>query len=445
MRRLSALLAVLALAFCAAASAGTAKKTPRPNILFFLCDDLGYGDLGCYGHPVIKTPNVDRLASEGVRLTDYYAPSPVCSPSRAGLMTGRDPNRLGIRDWIPQDSGVYLKTDEITLPKLLKSAGYRTGLMGKWHLISKFNGKEPTPGDHGFDYWFATQNNAVPTHQNPTNFVRMGKRAGPLMGNSSTILVDEAIRFIRETKDQPFAAFVTFHAPHEQVAVPEEWSARYPDVDDPNRAIYYGSVSLVDHEVGRALETLDELGLRDNTLVVFTSDNGPETLKRYPAGIHSYGSPGPLRGMKLHVTEGGIRVPAILRWPGHIRPGQVSSEPVTGLDFLPTFCEVAGVTPPHDRPIDGASVTRIFEGKRVRRTRPLYWQYDVAISEPWHVAVRDGRWKLLSTPKLDQFALYDLAQDRGETTDLSTSQPERVRKMAAETRRLYREINGQDP
>jgi len=273
----------------------------------------------------------------------------------------------------------------------------------------------------------------------------MGKAVGPLEGNSSTILVDEAIRFLRETKDQPFAAFVTFHAPHEQVAVPPEWAARYPDVDNSRRAIYYGSVSLVDYEVGRALQTLDELGLRDTTLVVFTSDNGPETLNRYPAGVHSYGSPGPLRGMKLHVTEGGIRVPAILRWPGQIRSGRVSAEPVTGLDFLPTFCEVAGVTPPRDRPLDGASITAVFEGKPVRRNRPLYWQYDGAIGEPWHVAVREGPWKLLSSAKLDRFALYNLVRDRGETTDLSRSKPERVRKMATEMRRRYQEINQRAP
>jgi len=420
-------------------------KPPPPNIVFFLCDDLGYGDLGCFGSKAIKTPHLDRLAAEGLRLTDYYAASPVCSPSRAGLMTGRNPNRLDIRDWIPANSGIYLKPEEVTVAKLLKSAGYRTGLFGKWHLNSRFNGIEPTPGDHGFDDWLATQNNAAPTHQDPTNFVRNGKRAGPMQGNSSTIVVDEAIRFIREAKDRPFAAFVTFHAPHEQVAVPPEWSARYPNVDDPNRAIYYGSVSLVDHEVGRLTALLDELKLRENTLVTFTSDNGPETLKRYPAGVHSYGSPGPLRGMKLHVTEGGIRVPAIVRWPARIRPGRVSSEPVTGLDVLPTLCELAGVKPPSDRPLDGASFTPVFEGKGIRRSGPLYWQYDMALGEPWQVAVRQGPWKLLGSAKLDRFALYNLEADPGEKQDLSAAHPDRVERLAGEMRRLYHEINGRMP
>jgi arylsulfatase A len=435
------LLLVFGMLLLLAGAAGAAEKPPKPNVVVLLCDDLGYGDLGCYGHPAIKTPNLDRLASEGLRLTDYYAPSPVCSPSRAGLMTGRNPNRLGIRDWIPQGAGIFLKPEEETVAERLKAAGYRTALAGKWHLNSGFNGKEPTPGDHGFDEWLATQNNAAPTHQNPTNFVRNGKRAGPLTGNSSAIVVDEAIRFIRETRDQPFAVFVTFHAPHEQVAVPEEWSGRYSKVDDPNRAIYYGSVSLVDHEVGRLLGVLDELKLRENTLVMFTSDNGPETLKRYPNGIHSYGSPGTLRGMKLHVTEGGIRVPAILRWPAKIRRGQVSSAPVSGLDLLPTLCELAGVPLPAGRAIDGTSIAALFEGKPLRRTSPLYWQYDVAISEPWKVAVREGPWKLLGTAKLDQFALYNLEKDREETRDLAASEPERVRRMSAEMRRLHQEIN----
>ncbi|MCC2670361.1 MAG: sulfatase, partial [Armatimonadetes bacterium] len=172
---------------------GAAAADPKPNVLFVLCDDLGYGDLGCFGSPDIKTPNLDRMAAGGLKLTSFYAPSPVCSPSRAGFMTGRNPSRLGIRDWIPQGSGIYLRKEEVTIPELLKTAGYRTGHFGKWHLNSRFNGMEPTPGDHGFDYWFSTQNNAVPTHQDPTNFVRNGKRVGPLKGNSSTLITDETI------------------------------------------------------------------------------------------------------------------------------------------------------------------------------------------------------------------------------------------------------------
>ena len=254
----------------------------RPNIVVLVADDLGYGDLGCYGHPRIKTPALDQLASEGARFTSFYAGAPICSPSRAALFTGRTPYRVGIRDWIKHDSGVFMPRSEVTIATLLKKAGYTTCLSGKWHLNSQFNGVEPTPGDFGFDHWFATQNNT--SHIDPSNFVRNGKRVGPLKGHASTLVVDEALKFIAGAGDQPFAVFVMFHAPHEQVATPEEYTSMYSDLDDPTMRDYYGSVSLIDAEVGRLLANLDEHGLRDQTLVLFTSDNGPQKLARLPQG-----------------------------------------------------------------------------------------------------------------------------------------------------------------
>ncbi len=442
-RSLGAWIGVIGLALTGVRVSVAGERPPRPNIVFFLCDDLGYGDLGCFGSPIIKTPRLDRLASEGLKLTSCYSPSPVCSPSRAGIMTGRNPNRLGIRDWIPLDSGVYLKTEETTVAEQLRAAGYRTAHVGKWHLNSKFNGREPTPGDHGFDHWFSTQNNAAPNHQDPTNFIRNGKRVGPLKGHATTLTTDEALQFIRARDSKPFAVFVWYHAPHEQVATPEDYIRRYPGQDDPNKAVYYGSVSLVDHEVGRVLDALDELRLRDNTLVWFTSDNGPETLKRYPRGIHSFGSPGPYRGMKLHVTEGGYRVPAIIRWPAKLKPGLVSGEPVSLLDVLPTFSEAAGVKLPEGRTLDGASLMPLFRGKAVQRTVPLYWQYDVAISKPWTLSLRDGPWKLLSTAEMDRFELYNLEQDPSESRNVAGSHPDRVSSLAEKLRRMHRDINGQ--
>ncbi len=434
-----AAMSFLALTPLAALAAET--KAAKPNIVFILCDDLGYGDLGCFGSKIIKTPNLDRLAAGGLKLTACYAGAPVCSPSRAALMTGRNPNRGGIRDWIPANSGIFLKKDELTIATLLKSAGYKTGFSGKWHLNSKMDGSEPTPGDHGFDHWFATQNNAAPTHENPINFVRNGKQVGKLEGNSSTLIVEEGIQFVRSVKDQPFALFVWFHAPHEVVATPEAYTKLYADVDDPTKRTYYGSVTLVDHEVGRLLKTLDDLKLRDHTLVMFTSDNGPETLNRYRTANHSHGSPGPFKGMKLHMTEAGYRVPGILHWPGKTKPGQVCDEPVCGVDVLPTLCELAGVKAPGDRPIDGASFLPILAGKPIERKTPLYWQYDRAISKPWQVTLRQGPWKLLADAKLEQFALYHLLDDPGETKDLAQAQPERVKAMAAEMKRLHAEIN----
>jgi arylsulfatase A len=435
------LLAALALPALALADA------PKPNVVVLLADDLGYGDLGCFGHPKVKTPNLDQLAADGARLTACYAGLSVCSPSRAALMTGRNPYRCGIRDWIPLNSGIYLPKTEVAVAARLKAAGYRTALCGKWHLNSKFNRQEPTPGDHGFDHWFATQNNAAPTHQDPTNFVRDGQRVGPLKGNSSTLVMDEALGFIREHKDKPFCVFVTFHATHEIVAVPPEWADRYKDEPDPTVRTYYGSVSLMDHEVGRLVKFLDDQKLSANTLVLFTSDNGPETHLRYKTARQSHGSAGPLRGMKLHLTEGGIRIPGIARWPGKIKPGQVIDEPVGFVDLMPTLCALAGTKPPDDRPLDGVDVSPLLlDGQKPKRAVPLYWQYDKAIGDTtpvWTVAMRRGDYKLLADAKLEKFALYDLRADIGEKTDLSGDprHAERLKAMVAELRKMHASVN----
>ncbi|HJZ59157.1 MAG TPA: sulfatase-like hydrolase/transferase [Gemmataceae bacterium] len=423
-------------------------EAPRPNVVVLLCDDLGYGDLGCYDHPKVKTPHIDKLAADGIKLTSCYCGLSVCSPSRAALMTGRIPYRYGIRDWIPLNSGIYLPKEEVTVAVRLKAAGYKTALCGKWHLNSKFNGIEPTPGDHGFDHWFATQNNAAPSHQDPTNFVRNGKRVGPLKGNSTTLIMDEALGFIAEAKDRPFAMFVTFHATHEPVATPTEFTDLYKSEPDETKRIYYGSVSLVDHEVGRLVKFLDDRKLADKTLVLFTSDNGPETHLRYKTAERSHGSAGPLRGMKLHLTEGGIRVPGIVRWPGKIKPGQAIDEPVAFVDLMPTLCALAGTTPPADRPLDGTDVSELLlEGKKPTRKVPLYWQYDKAIGDTdpvWTIAIRQWDYKLLADAKREKFALYDLKADVGEKRDLSAEpgQAKRLKGMVEELRRMYADVNG---
>ena len=423
------------LALAVALASVSDADASRPNIVVLLCDDLGYGDLGCYGHPRIRTPEIDRLAREGVRLTSLYAGAPVCSPSRAALFTGMNPNRLGVRDWIDQGSGIHLPRSTVTVAQRLKSAGYTTCLAGKWHLNSKFDGREPTPGDFGFDRWFATQNNTQ--HLGPTNYVRDGKRVGPLEGPDSALVVDEAIGFIGRAKDRPFAVFVTFHAPHEQVEAPPAYTAIYEDVPDPTTRDYYGSVSLVDREVGRLLAALDAKGLRDRTLVLFTSDNGPEGLRRYPKAIHSHGSAGPLRGMKLSMYEGGLRVPGIVRWPGKVKPGTECSEPVAFFDLMPTLCAAAGVAPPSGVVLDGVDILPILGGRPVDRPRPLYWQYDLAQPGLWKLALRRGPWKLLADADRKQFALFDVVADAAEAHDRSSDRPDLVRELRAELDRRY--------
>jgi len=428
------------------ASAVAAAPAGRPNILVMLCDDLGYGDLECYGHPVIKTPNLNRLAEEGVKFTDFYAAAPVCSPSRAGMLTGRTPYRSGVYDWIPEGSPMHLPRNEVTIASLLRSAGYSTCHVGKWHCNGKFNSPEqPQPNDHGFDHWFSTQNNADPSHRNPRNFVRNGKPVGPLEGFSSDIIVDEAIGWLdQRPKDRPFCLFVWFHEPHEVVDSPARFVDMYPQAQKKGEALYYANVTQVDHAVGRLLKKLDESNLRQNTFTLFTSDNGPETLNRYPNAWRSHGVPGPLRGMKLHMYEGGSRVPGILRWPGRAKPGQVNRTPIGFVDLLPSLCQAASIKPPADRRLDGASFLPALEGKPIARKQPLYWQYNNAIGQ-MKVAMRDGDWKILANAALDRFELYNLKEDVGEKYDLSMKEPQRLRAMAAKLKDLHAEIKAEGP
>lgn len=441
----------------------------RPNIVFILCDDLGYGDLGCQGHPSIRTPHLDRLASEGLQLSSCYASAPVCSSSRAGLMTGRTPNRTGVYDWIPDGHSMHLPSTELTVATLLQRAGYATAHAGKWHLNGTFNqAGQPQPGDHGFQHWFATQNNAAPSHENPSNFVRNGESVGELEGYSCQLVAGEAIRWLKEgrDKDRPFFLNVWFHEPHEPVASPKKMVESYPGACNEDEAQYFANVSNMDAAVGRLLAALKEQGLDQNTLVWFSSDNGPETLNRYRGARRSYGSPGPLRGMKLHIYEGGIRVAGILRWPGVIAPGRKEDTPVCGVDFLPTAAALAGMEPPSDRVLDGMNLRPLLEGGELKRERPLFWAYYRALGLP-KVAMRDGDWKivahwdgpvdplggnvnprsmhLIKHAELTRMELYHLRSDWGETRDLSARYPDVLQRMETALRKTYLEVRAEGP
>lgn len=442
-----------------------AAEPTRPNFVVILCDDLGYGDLGCFGHPIIKTPNLDRLASQGIRLTECYSSAPVCSPSRVGLLTGRTPSRVGVYDWIPGGHVVHMPRSEVTIATLLKRAGYQTAHVGKWHCNGKFNSSaQPQPGDHGFDHWFSTQNNARPSHQNPRNFVRNGKAVGPLEGFSCQLVASEGIDWLKKRKDskKPFFLFACFHEPHEPVASPADLVAKYQkNARNENQAQYFANVANMDAAVGRLMKTLDDLKLANNTLVFFTSDNGPETLNRYRGANRSYGSPGKLRGMKLWMYEGGIRVPGILRWTGRIKPGQVLDEPVCGVDVLPTLCELSGAKLPTDRVLDGGSFVPVLAGKPIERKKPLYWHYYHALGEP-KAALRRGDWmilghrispegklgrnvnplsmKVIRTARLGAFELYHLRDDPAQKHDLAKKRPEKVKMLSRLLTERHREV-----
>lgn len=462
--------AIVAFSFLACA---VAIADDRPNIVVILCDDLGYGDLECYGHPYIKTPHLNRLADEGIRFTDCYSAAPVCSPSRVGLLTGRSPNRAGVYDWIPEASSpkpdgreqVHMRAAEITIPKLLQAAGYATCMAGKWHCNSQFNlATQPQPGDFGFDHWLATQNNANPSHENPDNFVRNGDPIGATTGFSCQIAVDEVIRWLKRERDshKPFFVFLPFHEPHEPVASPPELVEAYRNVaKTEDQAQYFANVANVDKAVGRLVRTLDDLGKREETLIIFTSDNGPETLLRYRGSNRSYGQPGPLRGMKLHTHDAGFRVAGIVNWKGRVTPNQTVSTPISSLDFLPTFCHLANAALPPEVQFDGADMTPILDGKSFVRARPLVWAYFNATNEA-RVAMRDGRWKVMARldggdlpkmqnitsetqplvmhAKLTDFEIYDISDDVGELSNLANSRPDLRERFAARLEKHYREL-----
>ncbi|NOY43708.1 MAG: sulfatase-like hydrolase/transferase [Planctomycetes bacterium] len=442
----------------------------KPNVLVILCDDLGYGDLQCYGHPTIKTPNLDRMAAEGIRFTSCYSASPVCSSSRAGLLTGRTPSRTGVYDWIPDGHPVHLPAKEITIATLLKRAGYQTAHVGKWHLNGMFNSPEqPQPGDHGFDHWFSTQNNAFPSHENPNNFVRNGKEVGPLEGFSCQLVAGEAIAWLESRKEaQPFFLQVCLHEPHEPVASPPELVDEYrPHAKNDDQAQYFANVANVDAAVGRILASLHKLNLDEKTLVIFTSDNGPETLKRHRNARRSYGSPGELRGMKLWLYEGGIRVAGLMRWTGQVPAKQVVDTPVCSVDLLPTLCELAKTPVPDDRPLDGTSLVSLLQGEPLKRTKPLYWHYYCALGQP-KVALRSGDWMILghrispNLPKksrnvtplsmrviksatLGNFELYNLANDHRQQEDVGKQHAKKLETLSRQLVARHQEVQAEGP
>ncbi|MBA4191763.1 MAG: N-acetylgalactosamine-6-sulfatase [Planctomycetaceae bacterium] len=419
------------------APAARADQPKRPNVVVFLADDLGYGDLGCYGHPRIRTPNLDAFAKQGVRLTQCYSASAVCSPSRSAILTGRTPHRNGVYTWIAEGSEVHLRTSEVTLPRLLKDAGYATAHVGKWHLNGKFNDPtQPQPGDHGYEHWMATQNNAAPSHMNPANFVRNGKPVGKLEGFSAPLVVDEAVDWLttKRDKDKPFFLAVWTHEPHLPIESDPQFQKPYADLD-PDVRQHHGNVTQLDHAFGKLMKALDEQKLADATFVFFTADNGPEGDGEKN---RTRGSTGGLRGRKRALYEGGIRVPGIARWPGHVKPGTTADGPVIGSDLLPTVLGICGVKPPADRVLDGADVLPVLTGTAAvaERKLPLYWRLNMAPNN-LHIAMRDGDWKLLASEDFTKLELYNLKTDAKEADGAGDREPER---LAAMTKRL-KELN----
>ena len=414
-----------------------AQAAERPNIVIFLADDLGYGSVGYQGGKP-KTPSLDTLAKEAVRFTDFYSGSCNCSPSRASLLTGRSATRVGIYNWRPGRSPMALRGSEVTLAELLRGAGYRTGVFGKWHLGEVMPHESVlTPADHGFEHSFVTDLNAAPSHRNPANFIRNGAAVGECQGYSCQLVVDEALRVLETLKPgESFFHYIPFHEPHVPLGSPEELVKGYPDATQ-TEAVYYANVENIDRAIGRYLAALKTRGLSANTLVLFASDNGPVRP----------GSSGGLRGQKETLYDGGIKVPALLAWPSRIPNPRTISEPVALVDVMPTLCEAAGVAAPADRALDGMSFLPLLTGGTFTRAKPLFWFY---FNRDPGAALRSGEWSLVArttgfqpaghnfSPEMmelvrsrtfDTFELFNLRADPGQQNNLAAQHPEKLAEL----------------
>ncbi|MEM1245846.1 MAG: sulfatase-like hydrolase/transferase [Acidobacteriota bacterium] len=473
-RPLALLTAIVALA-CASPETEEPSVAPvlrkaapgPPNVLLLYVDDLGYGDLGSYGHHTIETPHLDRLAREGLRFTNFYAPSALCSPSRAALLTGRTPFRTGIQNWIPEDTDVQLRPEEISLGKLFKSQGYATHHSGKWHLNGGLdNERHAQPDDHGFDDWITLHAFALPNQRNPENVYRNGEALGPLEGYTAGLFADATLEWldkhVEAAPEQPFFVYFAPPEPHSMIASPKEYTDHYAHLTngvpepfingtaEPSKDLeargpgeYYANITYLDAQIGRLLDFLDEQGLTESTFVFFASDNGPVTTDwRHWWEINLYGSTGGLRGRKADLWEGGLRVPAIVRWPGSVAANTSTEALASAYDLLPTLAEIAGFAVPDDRPIDGESLLQALRGDDFERERPLYWEFDD--DRGFHYALRSGRYKLHATEDLERVQLYDLEADPFEVVNIAARE-ETVREQMLDQLREVADSVASDP
>ena len=414
-RRLTA--ALLLAAACLAAPA--ASFAAQPNLVIFYADDLGWGELGCQGNPQIPTPNIDAIARNGVRFTNGYVAATYCSPSRAGLMTGRYPTRFG-HEFNSVANRTGLRLDQVTLAERLRSLGYATACVGKWHLGG---GLEYRPTRRGFDEFFGTLANTPFFH--PTNFVdsRISDDVRPVTDPAfytTDAYAERAIDWIERSKGRPWFLYLPFNAQHAPLQAPKKYLDRFSGITDEKRRIFAAMMASMDDAVGRVMAKVRALGQEDNTIVFFIADNGGPTQSTTSGN-------GPLRGFKMTTFEGGPRVPFLAQWKGRWPAGKVYDLPVMNLDVLPTAVTAAGGKPEASWQLDGVDLTPFVTG--VNSTRPhqtLYWRY----GPQW--AVRHGDLKLVvSKGGSGMPYLYDLSKDIGESKDLAATQPAKVRELQA--------------
>ena len=432
-------IALFSILIFAGSFARAADAARPPNFVFLFADDVAYDDVGCYGAMRIKTPNIDQLAKDGRKFTSFYAPSPVCTPSRAALMTGCYAPRVGLPAVLYPQANIGLNPDEITLPEVLKTRGYTTACIGKWHL-----GHLPPfmPNEHGFDYFYGIP---YPNDHGPERSKRNNPPI-PLYRNTEIIqqpvdlpnlndhFIEEAKKFLNENKDKPFFLYLPFVDAH----TPWYVAKRFEDKSDLGP--YGDAVQEMDWGIGEVMKTLKELKLDDNTLVIFVSDNGP-LFKPHAELEKLYGPAGTLlpqkhllRDGKYSTAEGGVRVPMIARWPGKIAAGTESAEIGANFDWLPTFAKLAGAEVPTDRIIDGKDIWPLLAEDGAKSPHECFYYFANYTLE----GVRVGNWKLRLLPheipedggkRVSGISLYDLDKDISETTDLSAEHPEIVARL----------------
>jgi arylsulfatase A len=466
-----------------------------PNVIIILADDLGWGDLGCYGNPIIKTPNLDRLAESGIKFTQFHSAGAICSPSRAALLAGKSPYRLGFFDL--ENEFIHLRKEELTIPELLKQKQYETFFAGKWHISSFEQGL--TPDYQGFDYYFASEFNSTSDQnstRNPSNLVRNGQKVENTEGYYCDLVVNEAVHWMNHVRNnnQSFFMEICFSEPHCPVTPPEEYAEKYesPEVDSLARTLgyggllrfngnyigyvkesnfslkkyYYGMVEQMDAAVGTLMEHLESSGILDNTLIIFTSDNGPE----YPGmgyGLNRvrnrcWGTSGPYRGVKRRIYEGGTRVPGIISWTDKIKPGQICETPVSSVDLLSTICKSAGVEVPHQADLDGVDITTLFQTPKtdVHRDVPLFWntsywgipnmsmKYDdytvvATFTLPSHPGTGPVVWA--KEAKLHHFEVYDVQSDAKQQHDLFPGNEEKYHYLTDRMVSLWEKVQADGP
>jgi arylsulfatase A-like enzyme len=469
MRAAQIILTLGAMLTITSAISSAAPLPPKPNVVFILTDDLGWADLGCYGSTFYETPNLDRLAREGMRFTDAYAASNVCSPTRAAILTGKYPARLHLTDWLTgredrPDQKLsrpkfqkFLPLGELTWAEALREAGYQTAFIGKWHL-----GENPAhwPEHQGFDVNVGgCDKGHPPSYFSPYGITNLVD--GPKGEHLDDQLTDEAMRFMERARNKPFLLYLSHYTVHtplqakleviekyktKAATLPDSGPAFSPDKGRSVRqvqdhAVYAAMIESLDNSVGRLLGKLDELGLADKTIVIFTSDNGGLSTAE--------GSPTsnlPLRTGKGWAYEGGVRVPLLIRWPGVIKPGSISPEPTISTDFYPTILEMLGLPPRPQQHSDGRSIVAALKGSALSE-RPLFWHYPHYSNQGGapHGAVRLGNYKLIEWYEDMNVELFNLKDDIGERHDLAKSQPELAAKLTKLLHDWRQQVDAQMP